>query len=320
MKRRALLAAIVPLTAGCFSGTRTQADKPAETQTPPPDETPTPGETPTETPADSSEQTLSDDQQEAINKIHTAQTHLREAVYIYTGGVSDDLLEVSAAAPEFDDRSVLLKLSDAQTAINEAQRAAVTTEQKDTVESLQRIQRFLTQATDLQAWLIEGHEAIADTYNAIDGDDSEETVRNELDAVERAVENARDPLEIVTDIDSAAAESIDAIGTGEYEQKQTQFEHEVDVLEQLDDALSTIHSTRDELDAARAKADDGDYYSAEKAADRADETLDETVDNLEDLDGNLPSQAVAFEDLTEDVLALAQDYAADADYLRDQYD
>ena len=31
MKRRALLAAIVPLTAGCFSGTRTQADEPTET-------------------------------------------------------------------------------------------------------------------------------------------------------------------------------------------------------------------------------------------------------------------------------------------------
>lgn len=314
MKRRALLAAIVPLTAGCFSGTRTQADEPAETPTP------TPDETPTETPDDSSERTLSDAQQDAINKIHTSQTHLREAVYIYTGGVSDDLLEVSAATSEFDDRSVLLKLSDAQTAINEARRAAVTTEQKATVESLQKIQRFLTQATDLQAWLIEGHEAIVDTYNAIDDDDDEDTVHNELDAVERTVENASDPLESVTGIDSAAAESIDAIGIDEYEQKQTQFEHEVDVLEQLHDALSTIQSARDELAAARSKADDSDYYSAEKAADRSDETLDETVDNLEDLDDNLPSQAGAFEDLTEHVLALAQDYASEADYLRDQYD
>ncbi|MEF8784013.1 MAG: hypothetical protein V5A39_10890 [Haloarculaceae archaeon] len=318
MKRRALLAAIVPLTAGCFSGTRTQSDEPAETPTPTPDETPT--ETPTETPADSSEQTLSDDQQEAINKINTAQSRLSEAVYIYTGGVSDDLLEVSAAASEFDDRSVLLKLSAVQTAINEAQRAAVTTEQKETVESLREIQRFLTQATDLQAWLIEGHEAVADTYDAIDDDDDEETVKNELDAVERTVENASDPLEIVTGIDSVAAESTDAIGMDEYEQKQTQFEHEVDVLEQLHDALSTIQSARDGLDAARAKADDGDYSSAENAADRADETLDETVDTLEDLNDDLPSRAGAFDDLIEDVLALAQDHASEADDLHDQYD
>jgi hypothetical protein len=318
MKRRALLAAIVPLTAGCFSGTRTQSDEPAETPTPAPDETPT--ETPTETPADLSEQTLSDDQQEAINKINTAQSRLSEAVYIYTGGVSDDLLEVSAAASEFDDRSVLLKLSAVQTAINEAQRAAVTTEQKETVESLREIQRFLTQATDLQAWLIEGHEAVADTYDAIDDDDDEETVKNELDAVERTVENASDPLETVTGIDSVAAESTDAIGMDEYEQKQTQFEHEVDVLEQLHDALSTIQSARDGLDAARAKADDGDYSSAENAADRADETLDETVDTLEDLNDDLPSRAGAFDDLIEDVLALAQDHASEADDLHDQYD
>jgi hypothetical protein len=318
MKRRALLAAIVPLTAGCFSGTRTQSDEPAETPTPTPDETPT--ETPTETPADLSEQTLSDDQQEAINKINTAQSRLSEAVYIYTGGVSDDLLEVSAAASEFDDRSVLLKLSAVQTAINEAQRAAVTTEQKETVESLREIQRFLTQATDLQAWLIEGHEAVADTYDAIDDDDDEETVKNELDAVERTVENASDPLETVTGIDSVAAESTDAIGMDEYEQKQTQFEHEVDVLEQLHDALSTIQSARDGLDAARAKADDGDYSSAENAADRADETLDETVDTLEDLNDDLPSRAGAFDDLIEDVLALAQDHASEADDLHDQYD
>lgn len=314
MKRRALLAALVPLTAGCFSGTRTQADEPTETATPIPDETAT------ETPRDPSDQTLSDDQEEAIDKINTAQNHLREAVYIYTGGVSDDLLEVSAAASEFDDRSVLLKLSDVQTAVHEARQAAVTTEQEATVESLGEMQRFLTHATDLQAWLIDGHEAVGDTYDAIDDDEDEETIEAELDAVERAVEHAAEPLEVVTGIDSAAAESTDAIGMDEYEHKQTQFEHEVDVLTQLHDALSSIQSARDELDAARAKADDGDYYSAENAAERAEESLEEIVDNLEDLDDDLPSRAGAFEEPVEDVLTIARDYATEAEDLRDQYE
>lgn len=314
MKRRALLAALVPLTAGCFSGTRTQADEPTETATP------TPDETPTETPPDPSDQTLSDDQEEAIDKINTAQNLLREAVYIYTGGVSDDLLEVSAAASEFDDRSVLLKLSDVQTAVHEARQAAVTTEQEATVESLGELQRFLTHATDLQAWLIDGHEAVGDTYDAIDDDDDEETVEAELDAVERAVEHAAEPLEVVTGIDSAAAESTGAIGMDEYEHKQTQFEHEVDVLTQLHDALSSIQSARGELDAARAKADDGDYYSAENAAERAEESLEEIVDNLETLDDDPPSRAGAFEEPVEDVLTIARDYATEAEDLRDQYE
>ena len=185
MRRRALLAAIVPLTAGCFSGTRAQSDEPTETPEPTPTETPEP--TPTET--------SSGDRAEASDAIDTAQDRLKEAVYIYTGGVSTDLVEVSAASSEFDDRSVLLRLSDAQAAIGEAQRAAVTTEQTWTVESLREIQQFLTQATDLQAWLIEGHDAVGDL------EDVEDDLPSRADAFEDHLE---DVLSLARDVEDDA--------------------------------------------------------------------------------------------------------------------
>jgi len=309
MRRRALLAAIVPLTAGCFSGTRAQSDEPTETPEP----------TPTETP----ESGLSDDQQEALERINAAGNLLSEAVYIYTGGVSADLLDVSAetAESEFDDRSILLKLSDVQTAVNEAERAAVTDEQVRTVESLQKTQEFLAQATDLQAWLIEGHETLPEAYEALEDGDDESAVTSELDEIERILDETSDRLENVTgDVDPSVSEATDAIGIEELEQKLTQFEHEHEVLDELHDALSTIQSARDELDAARAKADDGDYYSAENAADRAAENLDDTVDALEELDEGLPSRADAFEDPVEDVLTVARDYTSEAEDLHDRYD
>jgi DNA repair exonuclease SbcCD ATPase subunit len=306
MRRRALLAALVPLTAGCFSGTRAQSDQPDETATP--TETPEPG--------------LSDDQQEALERINAAENLLREAVYIYAGGVSNDLLGVSADTPEteFDDRSILLKLSDAQTAVNDAERAAVTDEQVRTVERLQGMGQFLKRATDLQAWLIEGHEALPGAHEALEDGDDESTVLAELDAVEGILDEASRPLEVVTeDVDSSVTEATDAVGREEFEHKRTQFEHEHEVLKELHDAMSTIQSARNELDTARAKADDGDYYSAENAADRAADTLDDIVDRLEDLEENLPSRADAFEDPVKDVLAVARDYADEADDLYHDY-
>ncbi|PSQ59056.1 MAG: hypothetical protein BRD23_05365 [Halobacteriales archaeon SW_9_67_25] len=315
MKRRALLAALAPLTAGCFGATRAETDQPPATETPGQQSTETPDTQSTATP----DTTGSADREEAVGKIDTAQDRLREAVYIYAGGVSSELLDVSAATEEFDDRSVLLKLSDVQTAINEAERAAVTAEQKETVESLREMHRFLTRATDLQAWLIEGHEAVADTYDAIDDGDDGDTVKAELDAVEQAVDKAGDPLEAVTAVESGAADSTDAISTTEFERKVTQFENEMDVLDQLHGSLSTIQAEREELDAARAKADNGDYYSAEQAAERAADSLDETVETLETLDEDPPEHAGAFNYQIEDVLALARDYAAEADDLQNRY-
>jgi len=239
-------------------------------------------------------------------------------VYIYTDGVSADLLDVSAETTGFDDRAVLLKLSDAQTAIGEAGRAATTTEQTETVESLRELHRYLTQATDLQAWLIDGRDAVLNAYDAIDDGDDEDAVESELDATEEAVENASDPFEAVSDVDSGSMDAIDAIGTDEYEAKQRQFEVELDALDRLETALSTIYSQRTQLEDARDDIDDGDYDSAENTADRASDELDDAIDDLEDLEENLSSEADAFEDPIEDVLELARDYEDEAGSVEDE--
>lgn len=325
MRRRALLATLVPLTAGCFSATGAESPDEAESQPSTPTDTTTPAATPTpeetSTPTETPDQISSDERLEARETIDTAEDHLREAVYIYTGGVSNALLDVSADAAEFDDRAVLLKLSEAVTAMNEAERTAVTDQQAETVDSLREMHRFLTQATDLQAWLIDGHEAVADAYDAIDDGDDESSVEAELEATKRVLEGASGPLDIITkEIDPASTDATDAIGREEYKHKRTQFENEYAVLEDLYDALSTIQSSREELDAARAKADKGDYLSAESAAERSVETLEETVDTLEGLDEDTPSRADAFEGLIDDVLTLAQDYETEAEDLHDMYD
>jgi len=309
VKRRALLAAIAPLTAGCFGTTQGQSDEPTDT----PESTPTPEPTDTPDPGPSeSERRAGDD------AIVEAQNQLQEAVYIYTDGVSADMLDVSAETTGFDARAVLLKLSDAQTAISDAGRAATTTEQTETVESLREVHQYLTQATDLQAWLIDGRDAVLNAYDAIDDSDDEDTIESELDAIEEAVENATDPFEAISNVDSGTTEAIDAIGTDEYEQKQRQFESELDALERLEGALSTIYSQHTQLEDAQDDIDDGDYDSAENTADRASDELDDTVDDMGDLEENLSSRADAFEDPVEDVLEMAREYEDEAGSVEDE--
>ena len=315
MHRRALLAAIAPLTAGCFGTTRSRSSEPADT--PEPNNTPEPTDAPE--PTDTPEPGPSEDERRAgADAIVEAQNQLREAVYIYTDGVSADLLDVSAETTGFDDRAVLLKLSDAQTAIGEAERAATTTEQTETVGSLRELHRYLTQATDLQAWLIDGRDAVLNAYDAIDDRDGEDAVESELDAVASAVENASDPFEAASDVDSGSMDAIDAISADEYEDKQRQFEVELDALERLEGALSTIHAQSTNLEDARNDIDDGDYDAAENTADRASDELDDAIDDLEDLEENLSAEADAFEDPTEDVLKLARDYEDEAASVEDE--
>lgn len=315
MKRRALLAAIAPLTAGCFGTTQGQSDEPTDTPEPAdtPESTPTPEPTDTPDPGPSgSERRAGDD------AIVEAQNQLQEAVYIYTDGVSADMLDVSAETTGFDARAVLLKLSDAQTVIGEAGRAATTTAQTETVESLREVHQYITQATDLQAWLIDGRDAVLNAYDAIDDRDNEDAIESEIDAIEEAVEDASGPFEAVSNVDSGTMEAIDAIGTDEYEEKQRQFEGELDALERLEGALSTIYAQHTQLEDARADISDGDYDSAENTADRASDELDDTVDDMEDLEGNLSSRADAFEDPVEDVLGMARDYENEAASIEDE--
>jgi hypothetical protein len=339
MKRRALLAALAPLTAGCFGATRAEqaesTDSRSRTPRPTPDargtpeptpeatDTPTstPEPTPEPTPEQTPEPTPGGDRSEAADRIDVARDRIRTAVERYTGDGSESLLDISAAASGFEARGVLLELSEARTAIEGAARAAATDDQRETVESLRAVRRFLTQATDLQAWLIDGHAAVDRATGALADGADEDDVGEHLDAIERAVEGTEDPLAAATDrFDPETTSVVEAVESERTRRKRTQFEHERAVLVDLEEGLSTIQSARAQLDAARAQADHGDTDTAEEAAEQATERLDEVVERLEELDDDPPSRADAFADQIEDALEVALDYAADAENLKDRYE
>ena len=139
MDRRAFLVALTPLVAGCFGGQRSQ---PTATSTETPESTPT--ETPEPTPTETPEPTATPEPEaspEAAQHIDDAQDRLTESVYVYTGGVTDDLLSVTAETEEFRARDVLLRLDRVQRAIAAAEADATTDEQRATIASLDSTHR-----------------------------------------------------------------------------------------------------------------------------------------------------------------------------------
>lgn len=318
MKRRALLAALTPLVAGCFSGTDPESGQP-ERPTAEPTSTPTteqPTETPEPTPTTTeTTQTPTGDQTAAAEKIRIAQNNLREAVYTYTGGTTDDLLNVSAETEEFDARTVLLKLDAVQTATNDAEDLAATDEQEQLVASLMEMERFLTYAADLQARLILGHDTTSEARAALEADDrDEDTIESTLDTLSDVVDNTEQPLTEVRDnVDAASTDATSTISSDEYDRKITQFEHERSVLVDLNDALLSIYAAVEDIEEAREEADYGNEDDAEEMADMAAETLDDVVDDLDDLEDDLPSRADAFEDSVADTLDMAEEYLREAE-------
>ena len=313
MKRRALLAALTPLVAGCFSGTDPESEQTERPTSTPATEQPT--ETPEPTTTETPEPTPTADRMAVAEKIRTAQNNFREAVYTYAGGTTDDLLNVSAQTEEFTARTVLLKLDAVQTAIGDAEALTATDEQEQIIASLAEMERFLTHATDLQARLILGHDMASEAYTALDADDrDEDNIESALDTLSDVVDNTERPLTEVRDnVDAASTEVTGLIGNDEYDRKITQFEHERSAMVDLHDALLNIDAAAENIEEAEEEADYGNEDDAEEIADMAAETLDDTVDDLDDLDDDLPSRADAFEDLVSDTLDMAEEYLREAE-------
>jgi hypothetical protein len=314
MDRRAFLAALTPLVAGCFGGqpsqpTATPTDATESTTTTP---EPTPTATPTATPEPEASA-------EAARHIDDAQDRLTEAVYVYTGGVTDDLLSVTAGTEEFRARDVLLRLDRVQRAIADAEADANTDQQRSTIESLDSMQRFLTLATDAQSWLIDGHGALVEAYTHLDERDLSDA-ESDIERVETASDEVAAPTATIaeeTDGDHAAV--IDAIGTDEYERKVTQLADEADALDGLGSDAADLHEGVSLIVEARDEIDENRDEEAVDTADRAYELLTDAEDRIDERLSELPDRAEAFEDVAEDMLDLASSRAADAENIYDTY-
>ncbi|MFB6257020.1 MAG: hypothetical protein ABEH58_09915 [Haloplanus sp.] len=311
MDRRAFLVALTPFVAGCFGGQRSQST-PTATETSEPTPTATPEPTPTATPEPEASP-------EAAQHIDDAQDRLTEAVYIYTGGVTDDLLSVTAETDEFRARDVLLRLDRVQRAIAAAEADATTDEQRATIASLDTMQRFLTLAADAQSWLIDGHEALAEVYTHLDERDLSDA-EADIERVETANDEVSKPTATIKEgmsADSAAA--VDAIGSDEYSSKVGQLTDEADVLAALGDSATDLHEGISLIVEARDAVDEDRTSEAADAADRAYELLSDVEDRLDERLSNLPERADAFEDVANDMLDLASSRAADAESIYDNY-
>jgi hypothetical protein len=317
MDRRAFLVALTPLAAGCFGGQPSGSDTtatPAETSEPTATETPEPTATPTATATPEPEAS-----EAAAELISTAQGQLSEAVYVYTGGVTGDLLSVTAETESFRAREVLLQLDDIQRTLAEAEAEATTEEQRTTVEAIDTMQRFLTHATDAQSWLIDGHDALGGAFTRMDDGDLD-AAEDDVEQVETAVDQLSAPMDTIgAETANAPATAVDAIGENEYGEKVAQLTDESELLTALADDVRDIRAGIDLLARARDEIDDDRTDRAANTADRAYETLNDVEDRLDDILDDLPERADAFEPVVEDLRYLASRNAADADTIYEQY-
>lgn len=317
MDRRTFLVALTPLVAGCFGGQRSQSTpEPTATETaePTPTATSEPTATPTATATPEPEAS-----EAAAERIVSVQNQLTEAVYIYTNGVSDDLLSVTANAESFRARDVLLQLDGVQRSLVEAEAEATTDEQRATIESLDTMQRFLTLATDAQSWLIDGYDALSEAYSHLDDVDVDAAEDN-IETAETAGDEVSDPTSTLREeLDAGSASALDVIDESEYENKVSQLSDEAEVLASLADDAEDIRNGISMIERARDEADDDRTDRAADTADRAYELLNDAEDRLDEQLEDLSSRAEAFEDLADDMRYLASRRADDADTIYERY-
>ncbi|WP_299332559.1 hypothetical protein [Haloplanus sp.] len=317
MDRRTFLVSLTPLVAGCFGGRRSQStDDPAATDTvePTPTATPEPTATPTATATPEPEASAA-----ATELIGSVQDQLTEAVYVYTGGVSGDLLSVTADTESFRAREVLLRLGGVQRSLAEAEAEATTDDQRATVESLDTVQRFLTQATDAQSWLIDGHDALSEAYNDIDDGDLD-AAETGIETAETAAEEVDDPMAIVRDeMNAASAAVLDVMDETEYENKVSQLASEAEALSTLAGEADEIRNGVSMIERARDEVVDDRTDRAADTADRAYGVLSDVEDRLDELLDDLPGRADAFEEIADDMRYLASRSADDADTIYERY-
>jgi len=319
MDRRAFLVALTPLVAGCFGGQRSQPTPTATaTETPEPTATETPEPTATETP----EPTATPEpeaSEAAAERISEVRNQLTEAVYLYTGGVSNDLLSVTADAESFQARDVLLRLSGVPRTLAEAEAEATTDEQHATVEALDGMHRYLTQATDAQSWLIDGYRALTEAHTHLDDTDLD-AAEDDVERVETAADEIGEPTTTLQEeMDVASASALDAVDEDEYEEKVSQLNAEADVLTSLGDNLTDLENGISLLTQARDEIDDDRTERAADTADRAYDVLSDVEDRLDELLDDFPARADAFEDVTDDLRYLAARNADDADAIYEDY-
>lgn len=344
MRRRRLLASIALSLgiAGCQTPeTTTPTDEPArtstttrtetatptdtptsvptatETETPTATETDTPTETPTETETDTPTETATPEpspaEQEAAERIEAARADLQAALDGYTeqGEDATTLLEVSAAATEFEWPAVTNPVGDARSDLDGVPDIAAE-EQLATAEDLREVATFLELAARTQAPLGKAHDATT-TARQWWYDEKFSFMGRQVDRMETRRDEAEDLLSDLQDeTDAASMTAFEPIDEGTYEDKIDQFDAELETLSDLPDLFEDLETALDRFGGA-VEAWDAEEWS------RAQGLFENTVAAFEDVNDEFDSidRADSFEEVIAEMERVSGTVEDASEHLRD---
>jgi hypothetical protein len=287
MQRRQVLVALgALLSAGCLgakrpdtatAGVRTEG-RPREStatpeSTPEPTATPEPTPEPTATPEGPSDDAI-EAGREAIDRV---QSELAATVEVYTGSEDGVLADVPVTSGGFDVRAVLVALDTVQRELADADTAAVTDDQRETVADLRVAEQFLTQAALAHSYFVESVDRLDATRDAFSEDvDAVEDAEGRFDATLQR--GSRSVSTIKNDLASDAVAVAEPFDDDTYETTVSAFESVRAVLKDASSGLDRMVQGLDELEDAREEEDDGDDDDAEDSAEEALDLFDEAYD------------------------------------------
>lgn len=311
MNRRRLLSLLTLSIAGCSgqqsASTPTATDTATETSTPTATATetmtatPTATETPTETPTETATDTPNPQIEAAEESIAEAEAALDSVVEEFIGDAGNDLTDVTAATDlnDFYPRGVQAALAEAQSVLNDADDAAITDDQAETVTRLRETWQFLRLGREAQRGVIEAYEHI-ETIRAAAEDESPGDMReaiNQLEAGWRSAEGF--VLDIEEEIDLGLLTVVNDAEEEDAEAKLEQWDAEIQTMDDLNDPLRTFQNGIELLERARNQAATGRPDEAEATADDAADQLEEAADDLGDLADNLEEPGESMENILE---------------------
>lgn len=285
---------LIGLLAGCNASTSiadtNNAQPTSPTRTPPPSPAATPTRTPTTrststaTPQDTdtpteeppeptpeATETPTERERRGAQQLAEAERALTNVVDTFTAGYGSELTDVTASSTEFLNSPLdyQLVLARAQEEYVEASNAAANRTQQTTADRMRGCWEFLRNAIRTQTEVITAYEELDRARDAFEGVESRaasdaianfETVRG------RADDRYRDVLESTAE----EASIITAISVSEYRGKVAQFEADIGIYTDLDDALAEFTEGIKWLGYAKSEVD-GENRNVKRAIEQATE-------------------------------------------------
>jgi len=291
--------------------TATETETPTATAT----ETETPTETDTETPTETETATPepSPAEQEAAERIEAARAALQAALDSYNdqGEDASTILDVTAAATEFEWPAVTNPVGDARSELDGVPDTAAEG-QLATAEDLRGVATFLELAARTQAPLGKAHNATT-TARQWWYDEKYGFMGRQLDRLETRRDEAEDLFaDLGDETDAAAMTAFEPLDEETYEDKLDQFDAELETLSDLPDLFDTLETALDRFGGA-VEAWDAEEWS------RAQGLFENTVAAFEDVNDEFDAidRADSFADVIAEMERVAETIEDASVLLRD---